>query len=82
MNGDEPARDWLAPDSGIHSVFVNEESNPMAMSVISANEVEFVAFWGRSFSEVFSAYLTEPKDISSVSLHFMIKFFSFSCCSQ
>ena len=55
----------------IYSVFVNEESNSMLMSVFTATEEELVALWGRCFSKVFPAYFTESKDVPSVSLHFV-----------
>ena len=38
MNGNESARDWLASHDGIHSVFVNEDSNSMLMSVFTITE--------------------------------------------
>ena len=71
MNGNESAGDWPASHDGIHSVFVNEESNSMLMSVFTATEEEFVVFWGRCFSKIFPVYFTESKDVPSVSLHFV-----------
>ena len=70
-NGNESAGDWSASLDGIHSVFVNEESSSMLMSVFTATEEELVAFWGRCFSEVFPAYFTESKDVPLISLHFV-----------
>ena len=70
-SGNESAGDWSASHDGIRSVFVNEESNSMLMSVFTATEEEGVAFCGRCFSTVFPAYFTEPKDVPSVALHFV-----------
>ena len=39
----------------------------MLMSVFTATEEEFVAFWGRCFSKVFPAYFTESKDVLFIS---------------
>ena len=71
MNGNESAGNWTASHDGIHSVFVNEESNSMLMSVFTATEEEFAAFWGRCFTKVFPAYFTESEDVLSVFLHFV-----------
>ena len=66
-NGSELAGDWSASRDGVHSVFVNEESNSMLMSVLTATEEELVAFKGRCFTKVSPA----SKDVSLVSLHFV-----------
>ena len=42
-------RDWSASHDSIHSVFVNEESNSMLMSVFMATEEVLGAFRGRKF---------------------------------
>ena len=54
-----------------HSVFVNEESNSMLMSVFTATEEQLVAICGRCFSKVFPVNFTESRDVTSVSLHFV-----------
>ena len=68
-NGNESARDWSASRDSINSVFVNEESNSMLMSVFIATEEELVAFWVRPFSKFSPSYSTESKDVPSVCLH-------------
>ena len=69
MDDNDLASDWSASHDGTHSVFVNEESNSMLMSVFTITEKEFVANWGNRFSKVYLPYFTESKDVPSASLH-------------
>ena len=67
----ESARDWSASHDGIHSVFVNEESNSMLMSCSLPPKKSLWPSGVDVSPKLYPAYFTEPQYVPSVSLHFV-----------